>query len=321
MPFEPETLQWPDRRAIVLIHGVGSYAKADYRKLQSALEAAIGSAAWNKIAVYTTLYDVFNDWVAEKIQCASLVAELVDRLKFHFDGDALGKVAAEGAGDVVWPILSLDARHALRTAIVAQLQRVVLDGDRAGVRRAQQKITIVCHSLGCFHTYEALCGIAKDPRCRLQPVEDAVQFDNVMMFASPVQLIRSVSGWLGRLVPDTDDLSCLLGTRLALPGELNLVGRFVPSTRRLVSITGDLDPVGGHLMRKKLDWAYMDIDGQESHVEAQELSGPENRPTMAAAIRMALQDKKGLAFTPDNPHDWVAYVERNAGLVKECVLS
>ena len=43
MPFEPETLQWPDRRAIVLIHGVGSYAKADYRKLQSALEAAIAT--------------------------------------------------------------------------------------------------------------------------------------------------------------------------------------------------------------------------------------------------------------------------------------
>jgi hypothetical protein len=42
---------------------------------------------------------------------------------------------------------------------------------------------------------------------------------------------------------------------------------------------------------------------------------------MAAAIRAAMQDPKGLPFTPDNPHDWVGYVQRNRGLVKECVLS
>lgn len=321
MTFQPESLQWPERRAIVLIHGVGSYAKADYKKLLAALEAAVGAGQWRKIAVYTALYDVFNDWVAEKLRCAALVGELVDRLKFHFDSDALGRVAAEGAGDVVWPVLSLDARHALRGAIIAQLQRVVLDGDRAGLRRAQQKITIICHSLGCFHTFEALSAMAKDPRHRLQPVEDAVQFDNVMMFASPVQLIRTVSGWLGRLVPETDDLASLVGHDLSLPGEPNMVGRFIPSTRRLVSITGDLDPVGGHLMKKKLGWAYMDIAGQESHVDEQTLAGPLTRPAMAQAIRAALQDPKGLAFKPDNPHDWVAYVERNGGLVSECVLS
>jgi hypothetical protein len=321
MAFVPQSLTWPDRRALVLIHGVGSYTKANYTRLLGELEAAIGSRAWDQIAVYTTLYDVFNDWMAEKLQCASLVEELVDRLKFHFSSDALGQFAAEGAGDVVWPILSLDARHALRDAIVAQLQRVVLDGDRAGVRRAQQKITIVCHSLGCFHTYEVLAAMASDPRDRLQPVEDAVQFDNVLMFASPVQLIRSVSGWLGRLVPETDDLACLSGRGLTLPGELNLIGRFTPSTRRFVSITGDLDPVGGYLMRDRLGWAYMDVPGQESHIDAQALTGPVTATTLAAALREAMEDKRGLPFSPDNPHDWVAYVQRNGALVKECVLS
>jgi hypothetical protein len=321
MPFVPESQPWPDRRALVLIHGVGSYAKANYTRLLTELESAIGTTAWRQIAVYTTLYDVFNDWMAEKLQCKSLVDELVDRLKFHFSSDALGEFAAEGAGDVVWPILSLDARHALRDAIAAQLQRVVLDGDRAGVRRAQQKITIACHSLGCFHTYEVLAAIAADPRYRLQPVEDAVQFDNVLMFASPVQLIRSVSGWLGRLVPETDDLACLLGRGLTLPGELNLLGRFTPSTRRFVSITGDLDPVGGYLLRDRLGWGYMDIPGQESHIDAQTLTGPVSATSLAAALHAAMQDRKGLPFSPDNPHDWIAYVRRNSALVKECVLS
>jgi len=321
MAFTPQTLSWPDRRAVVLIHGVGSYTKANYSTLIDALKTAVGAAAWNKIAVYTTLYDVFNDWTAEKTQCAALISELVSRLKFHFDSDALGKAAAEGAGDVVWPVLSLDARHALRDAIVAQLQRVVLDGDRAGLRRADQKITVICHSLGCFHTYEALTAIASDPQYRLQPAEDAVQFDNVMMFASPVKLIRSVSGWLGRLIPEPDDLGCLKSADLTLPGEMNMANRFVPSTRRFVSVTGDLDPVGGYLMKKQLDWAYMAIPGQESHVDDQSALGITSRQALAQVLADAMDGAKGLPFTPNNPHDWVAYVTRNQGLVKECVLS
>ncbi len=321
MAFQPESIAWPDRRAVVLIHGVGSYAKADYKRLIQALEAAVGPAQWKKIAVYTTLYDVFNDWTAEKTRCASLVRDLVSRLKFHYDSDALGKAAAEGAGDVVWPVLSLDARRALRDAVIAQLERVVLDGDHAGLRRAEQKITILCHSLGCFHAYEALSAVARDPKYRLQPIEDAVQFDNVIMFASPVQLIRSVSGWLGRLVPQNDDLGCLLGRDLALPGELNMVGRFVPSARRFVSLTGDMDPVGGYLMKKRLGWAYMDIAGQESYVDDQAVLGISTRQQLAETLQAAASSPKGLPFKPENPHDWVAYVERNEGLVKECVLS
>src|SRR5215470_13776222 len=111
MPFQPESKRWPDRRALVLVHGVGSYDLANYDDVLEELESAIGGDAWQNLAVYTTLYDVFNDWVAEKVQCATLVRDLVDRLKFHFDSDALGQAAAEGAGDVVWPVLSLDARH------------------------------------------------------------------------------------------------------------------------------------------------------------------------------------------------------------------
>ena len=281
----------------------------------------MGTTPWSRIAVYTTLYDVFNDWVAEKTQCANLVAQLLSRLKFHFDSDALGQAAAEGAGDVIWPVLSLDARHALRDAIIAQLQRVVLDGDRAGVRRADQKITILCHSLGCFHAYEALSAMAKEPSYRMQPVGDAVQFDNVLMFASPVQLIRTVSGWLGRLVPDADDLACLRGRQLERPGMLNLADRFVPSARRMVSVAGELDPVGGYVFHRRLDWAYMIVPEQESHVDDQSQLEIPTKQALAQSLKDALSGSKGLAFTRGNPHDWVGYVDRNAKVVKECALS
>ena len=319
--FEPQSIAWKSNRAVVLVHGVGSYTKPNYDGLIAALESAVGKTEWKKVAVYTTLYDVFNDWAAEKTQCATLAAQLVSRLKFHYDSGALGEVAAEGAGDVVWPVLSMDVRHCLRDAIVAQLQRVVLDGDRAGYRRAEQKITILCHSLGCFHTYEALACCARDERQRLMPIADAVQFDNVVMFASPVQLIRTVSGWLGRLVPEADDLACLIGSRLERLGETNLAGRFVPSTRRFVSVTGELDPVGGFLFRRQLPWAYMDVREQESHVDDQTLLDLPTPEDLTDALMSAIGSKKGLPFSPENPHDWIGYVERNGALVKECVLS
>ena len=317
MTFQPETVAWPDRRAIVLVHGVGQYAKANYEDLLAELESAIGTPEWKKIAVYTTLYDVFNQWVAEKERVRAVVADLVGRLRSRFDSDAIGKAAADGAGDVVWPVLSREARGALRDAIIAQLVQVVSDGDDAGVERLNQKITIVCHSLGCFHTYEVLWAMAKDRSLRMRPTGDGVRFDNVLMFASPVQLIRSVAGSLGELVPDPAGLATL-GAPLAMPGET--AGHFVSSARRFVSITGDLDPVGGFLMRKKLDWAYMDVPGQQSHLDLQTLAAGATPASVAAALESARQGAGGLPFHPDNPHDWIAYVRRNADLVKQCVL-
>jgi len=102
---------------------------------------------------------------------------------------------------------------------------------------------------------------------------------------------------------------------------LNLAGRFVPSTRRLVSLTGTLDPVGGYLMRKPLDWACMKILGQESVVDDQQLLGIGTEKALLVALQGALSGARGLPFTPNNPHDWVGYVDRNAGLVKEWLLS
>lgn len=321
MSFVPQQQTWKGDRAIVLIHGVGDYKKGDYNKLLDALKTAVGATLWDKTAVYTVFYDLLNDWVKEKTQAANLCKELVDRLKVHFETSDLGKVAAEAAGDVLWPVLELDARSAIRDAIIAQLQQAVLDGRRSGVRTRDQKIMIVAHSLGCFHTYEVLGTMAADPSYRMQPIADAVQFHSVVLMASPVQLIRSVAGWLGRLVPDSDDLFCLRHTRLELPGMINDAGRFVPSTRRFVSLTGNMDPVGGYLHGARLDWGYMSIVGQESVIDAQDAILP-SKADLITALRAALADqKKGLPFRPGNPHDWVAYVERNAKAVKEWLAS
>ena len=321
MSFEVQSQPWSDSRALVLVHGVGDYKKGDYNKLLLSLENAIGPAMWKKFAVYTVFYDLLNDWAAEKTQAANLLAALVDRLKLHFETSKLGEVAAESAGDVLWPVLELDARSAIRDAIIAQLQQVVLDGDRAGVARRDQKISIVGHSLGCFHTYEAISAAANDPQYRLQPVADAVQFDSVVLMASPVQIIRSAAGWIGRLIPDPDGLSCLRNTRLDLPGMTNVAGRFVPSARRFVSLTGTLDPVGGYLLRDRLDWAYMNIIGQESVVDPQDLLTIPDAKTLIASLAAAKGSAKGLPFTVNNPHDWVGYVERNAKGVKEWLVS
>src|SRR6185436_3147100 len=185
-------------RALVVIHGVGDYKKADYTKLLASLESAITTAEWKNYAVYTVLYDVLNDWTKEKQQAANLANQLKARLKVNFETSTLGETAAEGAGDILWPVLELDARVALRDAIISQLIEVTRDGFRAGVPFRNQKISIVAHSLGCFHTYEALSAMAADPQYQMQPVPDAVQFHSVVLMASPVQLIRSVAGWLGR---------------------------------------------------------------------------------------------------------------------------
>jgi hypothetical protein len=306
---------------VVVIHGVGDYKKGDYNKLLASLEQAVGPAKWKTFAVYTVLYDLLNDWAAEKTQASALTDKLIERLKFHFDTSKLGALAAEGAGDVLWPVLELDARSALRDAVLAQLQQAVLDGDNAGILRRDQQISIIGHSLGCFHTYEALSAAAADPRYRMQPAIDKVQFDSVVLMASPVQVIRSVAGWLGQLVPDPDGLYCLRNSRLEMPGQTNAAGRFIPSARRFISLTGTLDPVGGYLMRRKLDWGYMNIAGQESVVDDQQLLAIDDEKGLIAALQGALAGAKGLPFTADNPHDWVGYVDRNAALVKEWLLS
>jgi hypothetical protein len=98
-------------------------------------------------------------------------------------------------------------------------------------------------------------------------------------------------------------------------------GQFVPYMRRLLSITGDLDPVGGYLWRRKLDWAYMDIPGTDRYVEPQQIAGLESDDDLASMTQRAMQSGQHWTMQPNNPHDWVHYVEHNAERLRHWMLT
>jgi len=318
MPIPPAVSKvWPSDRALLLVHGVGDYKPGDYADLITKLQDALGPALWDQYAVYELFYDGLNDWMADKIQVSQLVTSAVAHLKAGFGSDDLGKAAAETCGDVIWPVLSLAARDAVREFYLAQVKQIVDDGFQAGFALDQQRITILCHSLGCFHTFEALHEAAKEKRHKLGPASPGVRFENVIFMASPVALIRSVAGALGPLVPGRGDLAALDDAGLSQPSQRSWFGWKVAAAKRWVSITGDLDPVGGHLFHQKLAWAYMNVDGQESFIDDQSALGIPTREALAGLLSATLtgSPRPNLAIT--NPHAWTGYVERNAGRIHQ----
>jgi hypothetical protein len=64
MTYTPMSVQpWPDDRAVLFIHGVGSYAAADYDRVIQAFETTIGAAEWSRYAVYKMLWDPISDQI------------------------------------------------------------------------------------------------------------------------------------------------------------------------------------------------------------------------------------------------------------------
>ena len=55
---------------------------------------------------------------AKKTQAAGLVSQLMGALHLKAAGETVGDVAADFAGDVVWPILVAEARLAVRALIL-----------------------------------------------------------------------------------------------------------------------------------------------------------------------------------------------------------
>ncbi|MCK4512375.1 hypothetical protein KAW64_11580, partial [bacterium] len=265
MAWEPISKQWPGKRAILLVHGVGDQSEGCYQDEMDAL-AAIADLNLDEFAVYPFEYDFIIDWMKKKAQFEDLVKTLKSKLGVEFGGSELDKEVAERVGDVIAPILSLDVRAAVRTAYLAQLEQLVLDGTEGGSRVSSLKISIICHSFGCLQTYEAVHAAARHPA--LMPATRGVRFANAIFMASPVQLVRSVAERLGIVVPAPGDLAALAGDRLTQPFE-RTPSRDVMSVKNWVSITGNLDPAGGYLLGNKLDWAYMDVEGQDSYVDDQ----------------------------------------------------
>lgn len=311
-PFQPQTQDWPGDSAVLLVHGIGNAAPGDYTDVAQAVRTALGTDC----AVYSLFYDVFNDWFREKTQFANQIGRLTAFVKSKQpqNQDQLPDTIAEFAGDVIWPLFSVGARAAVRTAYIAQLRQMVLDGRRSTNKPIRDlKLSIICHSLGCFHTYEVLHAMATDAALNLRPVTDGIRFRSVVFVASPVQLIRTVGEAVNALVPH--GLATTLASGLAIPAQTAL-GTTRKSVERWVSITGDLDPIGGHFVRNKADWAYMNVTEPEAVaiVDRQTLIGTgDERQDLLAVLRASLDSNQPPSIRPNDPHSWLAYLQRHQG--------
>lgn len=318
MSFELQSHRWPARRAVLLVHGIGNAAPGDYTQLVAEVNAMLGAEAANT-AIYQLWYDQVNDWFAAKTDLAHLISVAVNTLAERIDDSEIGAAIAESAGDVLWPVLSANARAAAREAFLAQVKQMVQDGVASGVPARRQKLSIICHSLGCFHTYEALHHAALFPTHVLQPATHEVTFENVVFMASPVQMIRTVAGAMGNLVPNKRWLYSVRDEGLAIPSETTLSGTIVPSVKRWVSITGDLDPVGGHFFKRKAPWAYMDVAGQDSRIDKQDALNITSKQQLAQVLRASLRERQPPAIAASNPHSWENYVRLNTGELRQWI--
>lgn len=312
MSWTPQTLPWHGKRAVLLVHGVGNAKPGDYPELVQALRNACGPTE-NEVAIYQLWYDQVNDWFQEKTKLGDLLQHAVGLLAQKIDDPEIGDTIAEVVGDVLWPVLSTDARACVREAYLLQLKQIVTDGVNAGVRPHEQRLSIICHSLGCLHTYEALHYAARHATHQLQPASNGVQFENVIFMASPVQMIRTVANALGSLVPNKRWLYATQDDALSIPSEIDVLGEMVPSVKRWVSITGSLDPVGGHFFRKRADWACMSVAGGEPLIiDSQDALNINSKAELAVMLKSSLRDKAPPVIAANNPHSWDAYMARHA---------
>lgn len=316
MPVAVQSQSWKDYRALLLVHGIGDARPGDYQDLVQAVRQALGTEA-DGVAIYQLFYDQVNDWFAERNNLGALFAQALDVVADRIEDNELGPVLADVLGDVLWPVLVADARAAVRTLYLQQLRQMVQDGVNSGIPAAHQRLSIICHSLGCFHTYETLHRAAATPADLLQPASHGVRFENVIFMASPVQLIRTVAMELGPLVPRRNTLYTGRDEALSIPSQRKTLGGEVPSVKRWISITGALDPVGGHFYRRKAPWAYMDVPGtSEALIDPQSPLNITSKAQLADVLRSSLRDREPPLIAPENPHDWTSYVTRNADRIR-----
>ncbi|MCC7055711.1 MAG: hypothetical protein IT355_20745 [Gemmatimonadaceae bacterium] len=304
---------WPGRQAVLLVHGIGdaSAAAAPFPLLE--LHSALGALS-NDLAVYTLNYDFISDWTQRKLQLEVAVRALAGAVSSRFGNADAGARLAEYGGDVLWPVLHEDTRRAIRDALIVQLQQVFLDAGAAALARNEDpldyRVSIIAHSMGCFHTYELLHAMAREPSYRLRPGTDGTQLASVVLMASPVTLIRTVAGDLAPLVPSPGDLATLDPAGLSLPSE-RVGRRKVAATRRFVAVTGTQDPVGGHLFGQRHDWGYMDVPGQQTTIVSQSLLGADPVAALVAGL--------GTGNPVSDPHSWSAYVTGQSALLREAL--
>ena len=308
MTWTAQQKQWHGDRAVLLVHGIGNAAPGHYATLAETVKDVIGAES-GKVALYQLYYDQVNDWFSAKMQLGALLTQATSSLVTLIDDPELGDTLAELVGDVLWPVLLADARAAVREAYLLQLKQIVTDGIAAGIPARDQRLSIICHSLGCFHTYEVLHHAALFPSHMLQPAAHGVRFENVIFMASPVQLIRTIANALGNLVPNKRWLYTVQGETLSIPRQAKLSGEEVLSVKNWVTITGNLDPVGGHFFRRRADWAYMTVPGETvAIVQAQDALNITTKAQLVDRVKECLNEREPPNITPTDPHCWESYV-------------
>ena len=319
MPPKAQSIPWTGKkRAVLLVHGVGNARVGDYADLVLQIERLLGAEAATS-AIYTFYYDQINDWFVQKQQAGLLFGSFVQNLRQLLaavrinasDPVSLGNAIADLVGDVLWPVLLADARNAVRDALLEQLFQIVSDAEDASVSSRDMQLSIVAHSMGCFHVYETLQTIASDLSLGLGPASGGLQMANVIYMASPVQLIRSVMQRITMLIPQQSSIRSL-SQPLSLPQQLsgNLT---VELARHTAAISGDLDPIGGHFFRAQPQWAFMALPGQQTLIDQQHvasINGSEELK-LTEVLHTALRDRAAPQITPDNPHSWSEYVRRH----------
>ncbi len=320
MPFTPQSQTWSGKRAVLLVHGIGNSHPADSDATLQLVQSVLG-AERDTVAVYQLFYDHFNDWMVEKTNASALLTAATQSLSAAIADPELNETVSEYIGDILWPVLSSNARAMVREAYLAQLKQMVQDGEAAGVPVRRQKLTIIAHSLGCFHTYEALQHAAKWSTHVLQPASHEVRFANVILMASPVQLIRTVAERMGSLVPNRRWLETVQGDALSIPQEQRTDKSVVLSTKQWISITGNLDPVGGHFFRSRAPWAYMDIAGQQSIVLQQNPTDVTNKAELLNRLRSSALSGSAPTVSPQDPHSWTSYITQQRDALRTWVLA
>ena len=329
--FEPMSRSWNGTRAVLFVHGVGNAEEGNYADLVDTVRDSLGDRA-DEVAFYELYYDVFNDWAAAKFDLAELLGNVVSlfRNKASNDqvNDKLAAQIAETAGDVLLPAFSQSARLAVRDAYVAQLLQMIMEGRAAGVQPQDQKLSIICHSLGCFHTFETLHAVVRNRNYQLHPTLNMTKFQNVIFMASPVQLIRTAFGAVDAAIKG--DLA-VLDNSLTQPGDPD---EFEGSVSNWVSITGDLDPIGGHFLKQKANWAYMDVEEVtwrgpwttttcSAIVDKQKLGADDkDEDALQQVLEAAMSTDDAPPSIPlENPHSWDGYVKRHIEEISKWLLA
>ena len=118
------------------------------------------------------------------------------------------------------------------------------------------------------------------------------------------------------LVPRASDLVTVSAPQLQMPGEDDGSGNVIPLAKQTISVTGNLDPVGGYFFRKQLDWGYMNLPSQKSYIDQQEWVDI-HEADLANILQIALREHDAPSIMHENPHDWSAYVARHADDLKQ----